>query len=62
MLKGVLDSQSWGFGLFSSLLHWLKELNFVPPDESLFVQLIQNLSLALVYASSSASLAAYVSG
>ena len=46
-------------GLFSALLHWLKELNFVPPDASPFAQLIQNLSLVNA-SSSSASLAAYV--
>ena len=61
LFKGILDSQSWAFWLFSALLHWLKELNFLPPDASLFARLIQNLSLAFVNASSSsASLAAYV--
>ena len=61
LLKGISDSQSWAFWLFSALSHWLKEFNFVPPNAFLIAHLIQNLLLALVNASSSsASLAAYV--
>ena len=61
LLKGIMESQSLAFWLLSALFHWLKELDFVPPDAALFAQLIQSLSLALVSASSSsASLATYM--
>ena len=54
-------SLSLAFWLLSALLHWLKELVFLPPDAALFAQLIQSLSLALVSASSSStSLATYL--
>ena len=56
-----MDSQSFAFWLLSTLLHWLKELSFVPPDSALFAQLIQSLSLFLVSAStSSCTLASYL--
>ena len=55
LLKGIMESQSLAFWLLSALLHWLKELSFVPPDAALFAQVIQSLSLALVSASSSSS-------
>ena len=61
LLKGIMESQSLAFWLLSAPLHWLKELDFVPLDAVLFVQLIQSLSLALVSASSSStSLATYI--
>ena len=61
LLKGIMEPQSLAFRLLSALLHWLKELDFVPPDAALFAQLIQSLSLALVSAfSSSTSLATYI--
>ena len=61
LLKGMMDSQSFAFWLLSTLLHWLKEINFVPPDSALFAQLIQSLSLSLVSAStSSCALASYM--
>ena len=61
LLQGIMESQSLAFWLLSSLLHWLKELDFVPPDAALFAQLIQSLLLALVSASSSStSLAIYL--
>ena len=60
LVKGLLDSQSMSFWLFSTLLHWLKELGFVPPDPTLFEQIVQSLSLSFVgAASSSAALATY---
>ena len=60
LAKGLLDSQSMSFWRFSALLHWLKELGFVPPDPALFEQLVQSLSLSFVgAASSSAVLATY---
>ena len=60
LANGLLDSQSMSFWLLSALLHWLKELGFVPPDPALFEQLVQALSLSFVgAASSSASLATY---
>ena len=60
LAKVLLDSQSMSFWFFSALLHWLKELGFVPPDSVLFEQLVQLLSLSFVgAASSSATLATY---
>ena len=53
LLKGMVDSQSFAFWLLSTLLHWLKEINFVPPDSALFAQLNQSLFLSLVSASTS---------
>ena len=44
LCKGLLSEQSSGFWLFSSLLHWLKELGFSAPDPSLFGQLVQEIS------------------
>ena len=55
--KGILDSQSMSFRLFLTLLHWLKELSFMPPDSALFEQLKQSLSLSFV--ASSVSLATF---
>ena len=61
LLKGVMESQSLTLCFLSALLHWRKELSFVPPDVSLFAQLIQSLSLAFISAStSSTSLATYL--
>ena len=61
LLEGIMESQSLAFWLLSALLHWLKELGFVPLDAALFAQLIQSLSLALVSASSSStSLTTYI--
>ena len=58
LAKGLLDSHLMSFWLFSTSLHCLKELCFVPPDPALFEQLVQALSLFLVgSASSSAALA-----
>ena len=48
LAKGILDAQSIFFRLFSTLLHWLKELEFVPMDPALFEQLVQALSILLV--------------
>ena len=59
LAKGLLDSHSISFWLFSAFLHWLKELGFVPPDPTLFEQLVQVLSLSLVGSVSSAALATY---
>ena len=53
LLKGMMDVQLFAFWLLSTLLHWLKELSFVPPDSAVFAQLIQSLSLSLVSASTS---------
>ena len=59
LAKGQLDSLSLSFWLFSSFLHWLKELGFAPQDPALFEQLVQSLSL-VNSASSSAALAMYL--
>ena len=60
LARGLLDSHSMSFWLFSAFLHWLKELGFVPPDPAIFEQLVQALSLSLVGSvSSSAALATY---
>ena len=48
LVKGLTDLQSISFWLFSTFLHWLKELGFVPRDAALFEQLVQSLSLSLV--------------
>ena len=48
MVKGLIDSQSMSFWLFSTLLLWFKELGFVHLDAALFEQLVQSLSLSLV--------------
>ena len=60
LAKGLLDSHSMSFWLFSAFLHWLKELGFVTLDPAVFEQLVQALSLSFVgSASSSAALATY---
>ena len=60
LTKGQLDSFSLSFWLFSTVLHWFKELGFTPPDPALYEQLVQSLSLSFVsFASSSAALAMY---
>ena len=53
LVEGQLDSLSLPFWLFSTFLHWLKELGFVPLDPALFGQLVQLLSLPLVGSSGS---------
>ena len=59
--KGLLASRSSTFWLFSALLHWLKELCFVPPDPALFGQLVQEMSGAMVSSAlNSAALATYL--
>ena len=58
LAKGLLDSHSMSFWLFSAFLHLLKELGFVPLDPAIFEQLVQALSLSVVGSvSSSAALA-----
>ena len=58
LCKGLLASQSSTIWLFSALLHWLKELGFVPPNPALFGQLVQLSSGSMVIsASNSAALA-----
>ena len=56
LAKGILDTQSMSFWLLSALLHWLKELGFVPSDTALFKQLVQALPMSFVGVSSSALL------
>ena len=55
LARGILDAQSISFWLFLTLLHWLKELGFVPSDPALFEQLVQPLSMSFVGESSSAA-------
>ena len=55
LCKGLLSAQSSGFWLFSSLLHWLKELRFSAPDPSLFGRLVQEISGSMVTAANSAA-------
>ena len=55
LAKGLLDSHSMSFWLFLTLLHWLRELGFVPLDSALFEQLVQLLSLPFIGASSSSA-------
>ena len=60
LAKGILDEQLMSFWLFSTLLHLLRELSFMPSDPALFEQLVQALSMSFVdIASSAASLATY---
>ena len=44
LVMGLIDSQSMFFWLFSTFLHWLRELGFVPVDAAGFEQLVQSLS------------------
>ena len=61
LCKELLASQSSSFWLFSALLHWLKELGFVPPDPALFGQLVQEMSGSMVSsASNSVALATFL--
>ena len=55
LYKGLLSAQSSGFWLFSSLLHWQKELGFNAPDPSFFGQLVQEISGSMVTAANSAA-------
>ena len=55
LCKGLLSAQSSDFWLLSSLLHWLKELEFSAPDPSLFSQLVQEISGSMVTAANSAT-------
>ena len=61
LCKGLLSAQSLGFWLFSSLLHWLKELGFSAPDPSLFGYLVQEIRGSMVTAANSvAALSTYL--
>ena len=55
LCNGMLAAQSSGFWFFSTLLHWLKALEFEAPDPSLFGQLVQEICGSLVTAANSAS-------
>ena len=57
LCKGLLALQSSLFWMFLALLHWLKEMDFAPPDPALFGQQVQEISGAMV---SSAALAMYL--